>query len=104
MKVVWDDRWSISQNLASAPSRYLLRGVPDPGQAEKNSWSLATCAPFTILHLSFKFVCYEMRINYGAIVRWKCCRVILRLRLGALYWERRKITVIYQTLLRCVSL
>ena len=27
----------ISQNLYSAPSRYLLRGTPDPGQAEKNS-------------------------------------------------------------------
>src|SRR6218665_1219324 len=28
---------SINQNLYSAPSRYLLRGAPDPGQAEKNS-------------------------------------------------------------------
>jgi len=28
---------SISQNLYSALSRYLLRGAPDPGQAEKNS-------------------------------------------------------------------
>jgi len=28
---------SISQNLYSAPSRYLLRGAPDPGQVEKNS-------------------------------------------------------------------
>jgi len=28
---------SISQNLYSTPSRYLLRGAPDPGQAEKNS-------------------------------------------------------------------
>ena len=28
---------SISRNLYSAPSRYLLRGAPDPGQAEKNS-------------------------------------------------------------------
>jgi len=25
------------QHLYSAPSRYLLRGAPDPGQAEKNS-------------------------------------------------------------------
>ena len=30
-------RKSISQHLYSAPSRYLLRGDPDPGQAEKNS-------------------------------------------------------------------
>jgi len=28
---------SINQNLYSAPSRYLLRGAPDPGQAEKKS-------------------------------------------------------------------
>ena len=28
---------SINQNVYSAPSRYLLRGAPDPGQAEKNS-------------------------------------------------------------------
>jgi len=28
---------SINNNLYSAPSRYLLRGAPDPGQAEKNS-------------------------------------------------------------------
>jgi len=28
---------SIKQNLYSAPSRSLLRGPPDPGQAEKNS-------------------------------------------------------------------
>src|SRR6218665_285612 len=28
---------SINQNLYSAPSRSLLRGAPDPGQAEKNS-------------------------------------------------------------------
>ena len=28
---------SISQNLYSAPSRYLLRGAPGPGQAEKKS-------------------------------------------------------------------
>src|SRR6218665_260844 len=28
---------SISRNLYSAPSRYLLRGAPNPGQAEKNS-------------------------------------------------------------------
>jgi len=28
---------SISQNLYSAPSRYLLRGTPDLGQVEKNS-------------------------------------------------------------------
>jgi len=28
---------SINQNLYSVPSRYLLRGTPDPGQAEKNS-------------------------------------------------------------------
>jgi len=27
---------SIGQNLYSAPSRYLLRGAPDPGQAERN--------------------------------------------------------------------
>ena len=27
---------SISKNLYSAPSRYLLRGAPDPGQAEKS--------------------------------------------------------------------
>src|SRR6218665_3952294 len=28
---------SINQNLCSAPSRSLLRGASDPGQAEKNS-------------------------------------------------------------------
>src|SRR6218665_895909 len=28
---------SISQNLYSAPSRYLLRGTPNPGHVEKNS-------------------------------------------------------------------
>jgi len=28
---------SINQNLYSAPSRYIFRGAPDPGQAEKNS-------------------------------------------------------------------
>ena len=28
---------SISQNLYSTPSRYLLRGAPNPGQTEKNS-------------------------------------------------------------------
>src|SRR6218665_1619265 len=28
---------SINQNLYSAPARFLLRGAPDPGQAEKNS-------------------------------------------------------------------
>jgi len=28
---------SINQNLYSASSRYLHRGAPDPGQAEKNS-------------------------------------------------------------------
>jgi len=28
---------SISLNLYSAPSRYLLRGAPDTGQAETNS-------------------------------------------------------------------
>src|SRR6218665_1244003 len=28
---------SVNQNLYSAPSRYLLRGAPDSGQAEKNS-------------------------------------------------------------------
>src|SRR6218665_711018 len=28
---------SINQNLYSAPLRYLLRGAPDPGQAEKSS-------------------------------------------------------------------
>jgi len=28
---------SINQNLYSAPSRSLLRGARDPGQAEKNS-------------------------------------------------------------------
>ena len=28
---------SINQNLYSAPSRYLFRGAPDPGQAEENS-------------------------------------------------------------------
>ena len=28
---------SINQNLCSAPSRSLLRGAPDPGQAEKYS-------------------------------------------------------------------
>jgi len=28
---------SISQNIYSSPSRYLLRGAPEPGQAGKNS-------------------------------------------------------------------
>ena len=28
---------SISQNVYSTPSTYLLRSAPDPGQAEKNS-------------------------------------------------------------------
>ena len=33
---------SMSKNLYSAPSRYLLRGAPDPGQAEKNSLVLVS--------------------------------------------------------------
>jgi len=32
---------SINQNLYSAPSISLLRGAPDPGQAEKNSLAKA---------------------------------------------------------------
>jgi len=38
MTSCWQDHTqSINQNLYSAPSRSLLRGTLDPGQAEKNS-------------------------------------------------------------------
>jgi len=44
-----DGLQSINQNLYSTPSRSLLRGAPDPGQAEKNRCLRSIGRPFQVV-------------------------------------------------------
>src|SRR6218665_684612 len=66
---------SISQNLYSAPSRYLLRGAPDLGQAEKNSLEkeveLRTGTPLggalDLLEVHSRFLDQPQKMNGSAL-------------------------------------
>ena len=65
---------SINQNLYSAPSRSLLRGAPDPGQAEKNSLeNVVELRTGTVWEIHWKSIsgCW---INHRKRAGLHCCR------------------------------
>src|SRR6218665_2621221 len=77
---------SINQNLYSTPSRYLLRGAPDPGQAEKNGLAVSSTSRRSLCLSAFLFICtsvyllvlLSVSLSVCLSLRGSVCRPVFR--------------------------